>query len=605
LDDNNLPAANLVYQARTLAPNAPALYNESGALNWEDGTFNNPLAALNAKYLSQTDNLIANANLSYKLFKGLELKTNLGFNKASMNQSRTNPHTVFNPDYGLNSSISSITLNTAHRKSWIVEPQLHYSNTFGKAQLSFLVGGSLQQQTATRLLQFAKGFTSNSLIYNLAAASQLNVNADSEEVYRYRALFGRVNFNYDRKYILNLTARRDGSSRFGPENQYANFGAVGAAWIFSEEAFIKNQLPFISYGKLRGSYGTTGNDQIGNYGFLDTYTPSGLSYQGIQGLQPVQLYNPDYGWELNKKLEAAIEMGLFKDRINFSFAYYRNRSSNQLAGIPLPGTTGFTGVQANLDATVKNTGTEVELASVNIKRDHFQWKTFFNISFPKNKLLSFPGLEASTYANQLVVGQPLDINLLYNFTGVDPETGLYTFEDVDGDGSISKPNDLKTVAFLGPKYYGGLQNSLSYKTLSLDFLFQFVKKKGRNYMANGALPGTMANQPVEVLDRWQNAGDQSTLQRFSAGYDDDAYMAYINYYDSTGSVGDASYIRLKNIALSYTLPSHWSLGIGCRIYAQAQNLLTFTKYEGPDPETEIYNNLPPLKMFSTGVEFTF
>jgi len=563
LDDNNLPAANLVYQARTLAPNAPALYNESGALNWEDGTFNNPLAALNAKYLSQTDNLIANANLSYKLFKGLELKTNLGFNKASMNQSRTNPHTVFNPDYGLNSSISSITLNTAHRKSWIVEPQLHYSNTFGKAQLSFLVGGSLQQQTATRLLQFAKGFTSNSLIYNLAAASQLNVNADSEEVYRYRALFGRVNFNYDRKYILNLTARRDGSSRFGPENQYANFGAVGAAWIFSEEAFIKNQLPFISYGKLRGSYGTTGNDQIGNYGFLDTYTPSGLSYQGIQGLQPVQLYNPDYGWELNKKLEAAIEMGLFKDRINFSFAYYRNRSSNQLAGIPLPGTTGFTGVQANLDATVKNTGTEVELASVNIKRDHFQWKTFFNISFPKNKLLSFPGLEASTYANQLVVGQPLDINLLYNFTGVDPETGLYTFEDVDGDGSISKPNDLKTVAFLGPKYYGGLQNSLSYKTLSLDFLFQFVKKKGRNYMANGALPGTMANQPVEVLDRWQNAGDQSTLQRFSAGYDDDAYMAYINYYDSTGSVGDASYIRLKNIALSSPFPpiGHWALDV--------------------------------------------
>ena len=605
LDDNNLPAANLVYQARTLAPNAPALYNENGDLNWEDGTFNNPLAALNAKYLSQTDNLIANANLSYKLFKGLELKTNLGFNKASMNQSRTNPHTVFNPDYGLNSSISSITLNTAHRKSWIVEPQLHYSNSFDKAQLSFLVGGSLQQQTATRLLQFAKGFTSNSLIYNLAAASQLNVNADSEEVYRYRALFGRVNFNYDRKYILNLTARRDGSSRFGPENQYANFGAVGAAWIFSEEAFIKNQLPFISYGKLRGSYGTTGNDQIGNYGFLDTYTPSGLSYQGIQGLQPVQLYNPDYGWELNKKLEAAIEMGLFKDRINFSFAYYRNRSSNQLVGIPLPGTTGFTGVQANLDATVENTGIEIEAATVNVKGDHFQWKTFFNISFPKNKLLSFPGLEASTYANQLVVGQPLDINLLYNFTGVDPETGNYTFEDVDGDGSISKPNDLKTVAFLGPKYYGGLQNSLSYKTLTLDFLFQFVKKKGRNYMANGALPGTMANQPVEVLDRWQNAGDQAALQRFSAGYDDDAYMAYINYYDSTGSVGDASYVRLKNIALSYTLPSHRSLGIGCRIYAQAQNLLTFTNYEGPDPETEIYNNLPPLKMFSTGVEFTF
>src|SRR5690606_38029521 len=129
------------------------------------------------------------------------------------------------------------------------------------------------------------------LIYNPAAAADLLITSNTEEEYRYRALFGRINFNWDHKYILNLTARRDGSSRFGPGNQYANFGAVGIAYIFSEEAFIKEKLPFLSYGKLRGSYGTTGNDQIGNYGFLDTYGTSGLFYQGTPVLQPVQLYN--------------------------------------------------------------------------------------------------------------------------------------------------------------------------------------------------------------------------------------------------------------------------------------------------------------------------
>src|SRR5690606_38736367 len=118
----------------------------------------------------------------------------------------------------------------------------------------------------------------------------------------------------------------------------------------------KNNISFLSFGKLRGSYGTTGNDQIGNYRFLDTYIPSGLTYQGIQGLQPVQLYNPDYGWEVNKKLEAALELGFFKDRISVTTSYYRNRSSNQLVGIPLPGTTGFPSLNANLDATVENSG---------------------------------------------------------------------------------------------------------------------------------------------------------------------------------------------------------------------------------------------------------
>ncbi|MCG2419751.1 SusC/RagA family TonB-linked outer membrane protein [Aequorivita sp. F47161] len=604
VDNNKLPPINLVNEARNLPPNAPSLYDANGDLNWEDGTFTNPLAQLNGEYLSRTNTLLSSGTIAYRPLKGLEIKTNLGFTTNTLKETKTSPHTIYNPDYGLNSSYSSIIVNEANRRSYIVEPQLNYKKSIGKGNLNLLLGSTIQKEITTKSLLFAQGFSSNSLIYNPASAANIAIMSNTEEVYNYRALFGRLNFNWNHKYIVNLTGRRDGSSRFGPGNQYANFGAIGAAWIFSKEELIKNKLSFLSFGKLRGSYGTTGNDQIGNYGFLDTYTSSGLSYQGMQGLIPVSLFNPHFGWETNKKLEGAIELGLLKDKINLSASYYQNRSSNQLVGIPLPGTTGFSTLQANLPATVENTGWEFELATTNFQRDNFSWKTFINISLPRNKLLAFPNLDASTYANQYIIGEPLDILLLYNSNGVDPETGIYTFEDVDGDDAITKPNDLKTIANLSPKYFGGIQNTFTYANLSLDFLVQFVKQQGRNFMANSPLPGTMANQSTEILNHWQQQGDNTNVQLFTTGLNQEAVSGYVNNYDSDSSVGDASFIRLKNISLSYTIPTLSTLGVDCRVYALAQNLLTFTKYKGPDPETQIYDNLPPLKLVSIGLELT-
>ena len=604
-DKNKLPPTNLVYDAYSLPPNAPSLFTENGDLNWEEGTFTNPLAQLNGDYQSKTNTLIGNAVISYRPFKGLEAKANVGYTKNEVEEYKTSPHTIYNPDFGLDSSFSSIFLNNGNRRSYIVEPQLAYNFKIGKGRVEVLAGGTVQHELTAKEVQFASGFANNNLIENVAAASNVSIVSDTEEIYKYRALFGRINFNWDHKYILNLTGRRDGSSRFGPGKQYTNFGAVGAAWVFSEEGFIKNQLPLISFGKLRGSYGTTGNDQIGNYGFLDTYTFGGLSYQGLQGLSPTQLLNPNYGWETNKKLEAALELGLFNDKLNISASYYRNRSSNQLVGIPLPGTTGFTSILANLPATVENTGWEFELTTSNFQNDSFSWKTFINLSLPRNELIAFPNLEGSTYANQYVIGEPLDILLLYNATGVDPQTGIYTFEDVDGDGSITKPNDAKTIANMAPKYFGGFGNSLRYANFSLDFLLQFVKQQGRNFFAGGTLPGSMTNQPVEVLDNWQQTGDDASIQLFTTGIDQEATLAYVNNSASTASVSDASFIRLKNVSLSYKIPIPENLNMGCRVNIRAQNLLTFTKYKGPDPETQVFNNLPPLKLITAGIDFNF
>src|SRR5690606_28160743 len=206
--------------------------------------------------------------------------------------------------------------------------------------------------------------------------------------YRYNAVFTRLGVNWNEKYFVNITGRRDGSSRFGPEKRFANFWAVGSAWIFSKEPFIRNHFPILNFGKLRGSYGTTGSDQIGDYQYLDSYEATA----GPNGLYPTQLFNPDFAWEVNKKIEVALELGFFKENMNLQLNWYRNRSTNQLVGYPLSAITGFTTVQSNLPATVQNSGWELEISSTNIRSKNFQWKTFLNITFPKNELINFPNL---------------------------------------------------------------------------------------------------------------------------------------------------------------------------------------------------------------------
>ncbi|WP_417873617.1 SusC/RagA family TonB-linked outer membrane protein [Xanthomarina gelatinilytica] len=604
VDDNNMSTTSMVYAALSLPPNAPALYDETGALNWENSTFQNPLAALEGKYHSQTNTLLGSGSISYKLIKNLTLKSNLGYSNIALEENSTSPNTIYDPAYGLDSSFSSISVNNSERKSWIVEPQLEFKRDIGKAGISTLIGTTFQSETIKTLYQYAYDFTSNNLIYDIGSAAYVDILASSKEEYRYNAVYGRVNLNWDKKYLLNLTGRRDGSSRFGPGKRFANFGALGVAWIFSEEKGIAKALPFLSFGKLRGSYGSSGNDQIGNYGYLDTYQGNGLSYQGIPTLQPTRLFNPSYGWETNRKLEAALELGFLENRLLINAAYYRNRSSNQLVGIPLPATTGFPTLQGNLDATVQNTGLELELNTINIKNDNIHWNTTLNFSRPRNELISFPNLEGSTYANQFVVGEPLDIVLQYNYLGVDPQTGLYTFQDYNNNGEISSPDDKKKVTRLGVDYFGGLGNSLRYKNFTVDVLFQFVKQTGYNYLYTSALAGDMVNQPIEVLDHWQGPGNTPNTQQYSAGFNSEAYRAYGRLLGSNATVSDASYVRLKNIALSFKLPLKSELGLACRVFAQGQNLLTITDFEGMDPETSA-QQLPSLRQISAGVEIQF
>ena len=604
LQSNALPAVDLTKTATTLAPNAPGLYDKLGNLNWENNTFNNPVAGLGQKIKGNTADLLTSALLSYDIGSGFVIKSNFGYTDLNQRQANLQPSTIFNPAYGLGTESATAFTNNLRRNSWIAEPQLTWNRKIGEVAVNALFGTTFQQQKGNQLVNYYRGFGSNSLLDNPASATTNTVLSSEENLYKYQAFFSRINLNWKSKYLLNLTARRDGSSRFGPGKKFANFGAIGGAWIFSDEAWMKEKISSLSFGKLRASYGIAGNDQLGDYQYLDTYTLSGSRYQGIVGVQPTRLFNPDFGWESNRKIEIALDAAFLNDRISTTISWYNNRSSNQLVGIPLPAITGFSSIQSNLDAVVQNRGLEVSIGTENIKIKEFRWTTSFNFTSSENKLVSFPGLAASTYRNQFVIGQPLNIRKVYQYTGLDPATGTYQFKDVNNDGVLSTAEDAKTIINLNPQYYGGLHNQFHYRNVDLDFLFQFVKQQNNNENSGNPMPGTMNNQPIGVVAHWQKPNDVGPYQGYSNsnGVRSTANSRLIG---SDASYSDASYIRLKNISLSYELPKSLTKTFTCKVSLQGQNVLTFTKYKGIDPEFRVGGYLPPFRIYTGSIQLIF
>lgn len=609
---SNLPATDLTGYINT-APNFK-LYDASGKLNWQEGgvsylslgLFNaNPLSFKNQSYTGKFQNLSSNLQLIYKILPDLSLKVSMGYNVVSSDEVSLYPSTSLDPNLG---AMPYSNFANQSQKSWIIEPQAEYIKKIGKGKLDILIGNSWQDNTSTGILVSANNYSSDLLLGSIAA-SGLTFSSNLFNRYRYNGTYGRINYNLSGKYIVNLSGRRDGSSRFGPDNRFSNFGAIGTAWIFSEENFIKDKLPFLSFGKLRASYGITGNDQIGNYKYLDTWTPGTATYQGVSVLNPTSLYNPSYSWEKNRKVEIGLEFGFFKDRLLVSGDYFNNRSNNQLVNYTLPAQTGFSSVLENLNALVQNTGWEFQVNSKNINSASFIWSSSFNMTIPHNKLLAFPGLANSSYANTFVIGQPLSTLKLYHYLGVDPNTGIYRFEGEDQDGNLTTANRtvLKNTA---PKFYGGLQNTFRYKGVELSIFLEFKKQNGFNYLntLGGNVPGySYYNQPVIVLSAWQKPGDKTNIERFTSA-PGDAYNAASSYLiGSDAIISDASYIRVKNLSLSYSLPNIWLSKLhitGSRLYLQGENLFTITKYVGADPENQNIYILPPLKTITVGIQLT-
>jgi len=594
----------MVYDLSTynfLAPNAPALYDSEGSLNWENNTYTNPLAKLNERYTSQNDDFIGRILLNYNITKSVKFNLSGGFNQMNSEESRVTPSSVNSPHLNVDSSVSSLTRTNAALKSWIIEPSVSWSKHGKKARWEGVLGATMEERNLSGFGLQASNFTSDALIDNAANAATLKILKDTETLYKYAAVYGRLNVTYLDKYIVNLTGRRDGSSRFGPENRFANFGAVGAAWLFTREKLFEENSWF-NFGKLRASYGIAGSDLIGDYQYLNTYGISVNNYDGISGLEPLRLYNPNFSWESNKKLEAALELEFFNGRVAPSVSWYRNRSSNQLVAIPLPGTAGFGSVQGNFNATVENSGWEFTLRTTNISTNDFQWSTSFNLSIPDNKLIAFPNLKESTYADLYEVGHSLYLRKLYNFLGVNKETGLYEVEDVNKDGVINNDDRISLVE-VGTKYFGGLGNHISYRKWSLDFLWQFTRQNGYTADYYRGILGNANNALAYMQDYWSPENTDARYQKPSTGANTQAVQAFQRYRSSNGIVTDKSFIRLKSVQLMYAFK--WeSKKIDVNIFAQGLNLFTITKYQGIDPES-VSGFLPPLKTFAFGVNVKF
>ncbi|OXA95901.1 hypothetical protein B0A66_02025 [Flavobacterium hercynium] len=610
-DNNQLPFFDITTYAVNTAPNRP-LYNADGSYYWSPDYFSdiNPLAALEKRVDDKGINLITSLSLQYEIAKGFSFKTDLGYGRAQMQTKQFMPASasnyVYNEANDFDSNFSrSYTVSTNNTNNFTIEPQLNYTTELWKGNLTALVGGSWQNRKSEMPSYVSSsGYSSDNLIGNLGTAENVTATNGSTE-YKYISLFSRVNYNIANKYILNVNFRRDGSSKFGANNRFGNFGSVGGAWVFTQENFLKDNT-ILSFGKLRSSYGEIGSDDIGDYQYADTFDTRTYG-NGNASMTAARIQNPDLKWGLTKKFEAALDLSFFNDRLSFTAAYYKNTSSNQLVNYTLSAQAGFTTYTANLPAEVENKGWEFTLATTNIKTKNFNWSTSFNISTNSNKLVSFPEIEFTSYYSQYIVGRPLSSRYNFNFTGVDAN-GIAQFEDVNGDGKISTgfaetgKGDRKYAGPTYPQYYGGISNTISYKAFTLDFLFQFVKQDGSLLMTStGAQPGYPYATANFQEDEYNNYIAQGNV--LSSGFQN----SFFNYLGSNATVVDASYIKLKNVSASYQIPLDEATKKylqSIRLSIQGQNLLTITSYKGLDPETQGLA-LPPLRTITFGTQFTF
>lgn len=590
----------------TMAPNAPPILDANGKPNysgWAPISSRYPFANLFKPYNAKTNFLNSALDFHYALFKWLTISTNFGYGTTHLSQSYLTPIAAQNPD---DNPTGNADFGTADNTRVIIEPTLEYRKVLGKGKIGALIGGTFQSTTGAGQEVVGNGYTNDKLLGSIGNAPS-KTSDDAYFQYRYAAIFGRLTYNWNEKYIVNLSARRDGSSRFGKSKQWGNFGAVGVAWIFTQEGWFQKHLSFLSFGKIRASYGLTGSDVIHDYQYLTRWSAeNSLPYGVIPAYVPMQHANPNLHWQTNRKLEAAVALGFLKDRIMTEFSWYRNRCGDQLVNFNLPNTTGFSDVTANFPATVQNSGLELSVSAKLIERKTVEWSINFDIGANRNKLLSYPGIEQSPYASVYTVGKPLNITKLLHYTGLDAQTGQYTFLDQNKDGQIVTGNDPLSDQYdkdLSIRLDGGFGTDFTFKGLQVNIFFSYRSQEKPSAVFNGITARANLNQSIQVLNHWQKAGDIAQFAKLSTRNSSN----YANYTQSDGVFSNGSYVRLRNLSISYNLPSFWNKKASAQklsIYFRAQNLFVITKYNGIDPDSPGLGALPPQKFFTSGIQIS-
>lgn len=589
------------------APNQPR-FDSTGVTPYWFGSSFNASALRYQQWRMRSDNFIGSALLQYRLSDNLTFVLSGGYTRINDRQVLKNPSTYINPSmsYGFKNFAS---FANGQRWTYNIEPRIRFRRAVGAGVLSALAGATFQQSVKSSQQISAQDFPMEALMDNLASAAIISDRRSAFSDYRYHSILGHASYAWEDKYVLNGTYRLDGSSRFGEGRRFGGFGAIGAAWIFSREAWVSEALPFVTFGKLRASYGTTGNDQIGDYRYLETYMASKTPYMNKSGLTPNRLPNPDYSWEVSRKAEAGLELAFLNGSLQVNASAFMSRSSNQLVNFPVASQTGFSFYQANLDALIENKGLEFELHVKIAERNKFRWEAGFNLTTFKNTLLRFPGLASSSYASRYEIGESVNVVRGYRFTGVNPENGMAMVEDLNRDGAYNPGNDYQALGNLDPRFFGGFSNTFRYGNFELDIFFDFIRKP-LEYGYLDVFPppiGGRANVKRSwATDYWTEPGQHALRPRPTSSATTAAGRNYFDVYgNSDVAFEDASYMRLRNAALSYNLPARLKKYLKLRdmkVYVHGQNLLTFTRYGGLDPETP--RLAPPLKTIVAGIRLT-
>lgn len=476
---------------------------------------------------------------------------------------------------------------------------LNYEKSFGLNQIEAMLGSSWTDSEYKNNYIDGSHFRDGS-IQTLNAANKISWTGTGSgaSTWGIMSYFGRVSYNYESKYLITGNIRADGSSKLHPKHRWGYFPSVSAAWRLSSEPFMED-VSWIHDLKIRGGWGEAGNQSgIGDYAYLQRYSISRIEWfeEGQENAVPVinqsNLRTPDLRWETTQQSNIGIDLSAFENRLNINVDYYYKRTKDMLMNVSLPpGTAAANSIERN-EGVMTNKGVEFNINSENIKGT-LDWSTDFNISFNRNKLESldlqkiYYTAKTVDFVDDYVVrnepGRPMGSFFGYISDGVDPETGELLYRDLNDDGKISS-SDRTYIGDPNPKFTFGLTNNFFYKGFNLNV---FLQGSYGNDIFNASRMETEGmyngqNQSTRVLDRWRVPGQIKEVPK--AGFD---------MKNSTYFVEDGSYLRVKNVSLSYDVDIESIRNIGInkiQPFISLNNILTFTKYKGIDPEVNQWGN---------------
>lgn len=576
-------------------PQNIGIYNANGTFtsnpfqDWE-----NPLAFTDGSdrgYRNQR--VIGNAYAELTLLPGLKFRSNFGIDAGSG---------VY--DYFLDPIRTSYgraqkgigRYNTDQRNFWIADNTLTYNKRFGKHNFDALLG-MVAQKTQWENSEIERTNFSGTSITTPNAGSIIRIANVGKREKANASIIGRVNYDYEGKYLLTANFRADNSSNFGPSWRWGYFPSFSAGWRLSQENFLSN-TSWLNDLKLRAGWGIVGNDNVGEFAYIgrvasDANYPIGGEI--LPGTRPSTIANPELKWEETKQTNIGVDVSVLKSRINFSMDAYMKKTTDLLLNVPTPRSTGFDFALQNA-GSLQNKGLEFQLNTRNFINE-FKWETDFNISFNRNKVTALQGIEifGANIANRdevsyTSVGQPIGMLYGYVYTGVDPETGDALYLTNDGTSTNTPSSgDRRIIGDPNPDFIYGLTNTFSYKNFGLSV---FLQGSQGNDIYNGTRVESEGmtdakNQTVAVLDRWTTPGQVTDVPRAMADN-------IANSRNSTRFVENGSYMRVKSATLSYNLPesllSKWKIS-NIRLYVTGENLFTITNYKGFDPEVNAFTGV--------------